>query len=52
VGWVKGALTDRNGTITPQRIMDLVEPGIVSPELPEALQMLNDLTREKLQGAR
>ena len=52
VGWVKGALTDRNGTIAPQRIMNLVEPGIVSPELPEALQMLNDLTREKLQGAR
>ena len=52
VGWVKGALTDGNGTIVPQRIMDLVEPGIVSPELPEALQMLNDLTREKLQGAR
>jgi acyl-CoA thioesterase FadM len=51
VGWVKGALRDKNGAIKPQVVMDFVEPGLVSPELPEAIQTLNDLTREKLQGA-
>ena len=52
VAWVKGALQDKSGTVGPQRIMDLVEPGIVSPPLPEAIQILNGLTREKLQEAR
>lgn len=51
VGWVKGALLDKAGTVPPQQIMDLVEPGIVSPPVPESIQTLNGLTREKLQGA-
>ena len=51
VGWVKGALRGRNGVVAPQRIMDLVEPAIVSPSLPESIQILNGLTREKLQKA-
>jgi len=51
VGWVKGALRDRNGVVAPQRVLDMVEPGIETPELPEAIATLNELTREKLQGA-
>jgi acyl-CoA thioesterase FadM len=51
VGWVKGALLDKGGAVRPQLVMDLVQPGIVSPELPESIQTLNDLTREKLQSA-
>jgi acyl-CoA thioesterase FadM len=51
VGWVKGALLDKTGTIAPQQIMEIVAPGIVSPPLTESIQTLNDLTREKLQSA-
>jgi acyl-CoA thioesterase FadM len=51
VGWVKGALVDKAGIVLPQKIMDLVEPGILSPPLPEAIQILNGLTREKLHSA-
>jgi len=51
VGWVKGALVDKRGVVAPQRIMDLIQPGILSPPLPEAIQTLNGLTREKLQSA-
>jgi hypothetical protein len=51
VGWVKGALRDRTGVVAPQRVMDIVQPGIESPELPEAIATLNELTREKLQSA-
>jgi acyl-CoA thioesterase FadM len=52
VGWVKGALVGKSGAVNPQQVMDLVEPGIVSPPIPEGLETLNDLTREKLQAAR
>jgi len=51
VGWVKGALRDKKGSVNPQQVLDLVRPGIVSPPLPEAIQILNGLTREKLQSA-
>jgi acyl-CoA thioesterase FadM len=51
VGWVKGALLDKSGTVAPQQILDLVQPGIVSPPLTDAIQILNGLTREKLQSA-
>ncbi len=51
VGWVKGALVEKTGIVAPQRIMDLAAPGILSPPLPDAIQILNGLTREKLQGA-
>jgi acyl-CoA thioesterase FadM len=57
VGWVKGALLETRkgaastGIVPPQQVMDLVQPGIVSPPLPEALRILNGLTREKLQNA-
>jgi acyl-CoA thioesterase FadM len=51
VGWVKGALLDKAGTVPPQQIMDLVQSGIVSPPLPESIQILNGLTRQKLESA-
>ena len=51
VGWVKGALREPAGIVAPQRVVDLAHPGLVSPPLPESLLALNDLTREKLQGA-
>jgi len=51
VGWVKGALRDKVGVVAPQRVLDMVQPGMVSPELPEAIATLNELTREKLQSA-
>lgn len=57
VGWVKGALRGstepgKTGAVPPQQIMDLVRPGVVSPELPEAVHTLNELTREKLESNR
>ncbi len=52
LGWVKGALLDKSGIVAPQRIVDLVNPGLASPPLPESMQTLNDLTREKLQAIR
>jgi len=57
VGWVKSALLHRagsaegKGAVIPQAVMDRVRPGIVSPPVPEAIQALNGLTREKLQNA-
>jgi hypothetical protein len=52
VGWVKGALRGKNGAVSPQQVMEMVRPGIVSPDLPEAIGVLNDLTRDKLQSNR
>jgi acyl-CoA thioesterase FadM len=51
VGWVKGALLDKAGAVPPQQVMQLVDAEIVSPPLPESLQILNELTRGKLQNA-
>ena len=51
VGWVKGALQERGGAIVaPQRALDRVSPGIVSPSLPEAIQTWNELTKGKLRA--
>jgi hypothetical protein len=51
VGWVKGALLNKSATVPPQQIIDLVHPGIESPPIPESIQTLNTLTRDKLQSA-
>jgi acyl-CoA thioesterase FadM len=53
VGWVKGALYDpaNKSIVEPQRILDMAQPGLVSPPVPESIQILNELTREKLQNA-
>lgn len=49
LGWVKSVLRDPNGTLEPQRVLEAIEPGIVSPPIPEAIATWNELTREKLQ---
>ena len=48
VGWVKGILRDAHGNIDPQRVIDGVAPGVVSPPMPQAIATWNELTREKL----
>ena len=49
VGWVKGLLRGPEGTLDPQRILERVSLGIVSPPIPEAIATWNELTKEKLQ---
>jgi acyl-CoA thioesterase FadM len=51
VGWVKGALREPAGIVAPQTVLEAIEPGIVSPPIPEAIATWNGITREKLQGA-
>jgi len=48
VGWIKGVLRDSDGTVDPQRVIEGVAPGVVSPPMPEAVVAWNELTREKL----
>jgi acyl-CoA thioesterase FadM len=50
VGWVKGALRSHRGGVEPQKVLDLVSPGAVSPPMPEAIATWNELTKEKLQS--
>lgn len=48
VGWVKGLLRGPGGTLEPQKVLETVSPGVVSPPMPEAIATWNELTREKL----
>lgn len=50
VGWVKGMLRGKKGSIQPQQVIERVAPGAVSPPMPEAIATWNELTREKLAG--
>lgn len=52
VGWVKGALHDpgNRAVVEPQHILDIAQPGLVSPPIPESIRILNELTREKLRN--
>ena len=50
VGWVKGALRLKQGTVEPQKVIERVAPGAQSPPMPEAISTWNELTREKLAG--
>ena len=50
VGWVKGILLDDRGTVAPQKVIEGVAPGAVSPPMPESIAAWNELTREKLAG--
>jgi hypothetical protein len=50
VGWVKGLLRGPAGILEPQKILDAVSPGAVSPAMPETIATWNELTREKLQS--
>jgi hypothetical protein len=50
VGWVKGMLRDAHGSVNPQEALERVEPGVVSPPMPDAILQWNELTRDKLNG--
>jgi acyl-CoA thioesterase FadM len=51
VGWVKGVLRDAQGIVDPQRVIEGVASGTLSPQMPEAIAAWNQLTREKLQAS-
>lgn len=51
VGWVKGILLDDQGTVAPQKVIEGIAPGAVSPPMPESIAAWNELTREKLAGS-
>ena len=51
IAWVKGLFRAKDGNVAPQRIVDAIAPGAVSPPVPEALERWNDLTKGKLEGA-
>jgi acyl-CoA thioesterase FadM len=50
VGWVKGLLRSPEGNVEPQKVLDAVSPGAVSPPMPESITTWNELTKEKLQS--
>lgn len=50
LGWVKGLLRAPEGNLDPQSVIEAVSPGAVSPPMPEAIAIWNELTREKLQS--
>jgi acyl-CoA thioesterase FadM len=50
IGWVKGALRDARGSVNPQKVLEAIAPGVVSPPMPGAIATWNELTREKLQS--
>jgi acyl-CoA thioesterase FadM len=49
VGWVKAVLRNPEGNLAPQKVLERIEPGVVSPPVPDAIANWNELTREKLQ---
>jgi acyl-CoA thioesterase FadM len=48
VGWIKGVLRDPSGIVEPQRVIEGIAPGLLSPPMPESMAAWNELTREKL----
>jgi acyl-CoA thioesterase FadM len=50
VGWVKGILRDAQGSVEPQKVIEGVAPGAVSPPVSEVIATWNELTREMLAG--
>jgi len=51
IAWVKGLFRAKDGNVAPQRIVEMIAPGTLSPPVPEALERWNDLTKGKLEGA-
>jgi acyl-CoA thioesterase FadM len=51
IAWVKGLMRAKDGNVPPQRIVDRIAPGTVSPPVPKALEEWNDLTKWKLQSS-
>ena len=39
IAWVKGLFRARDGNVPPQRIVEMIAPGTVSPPVPEALSL-------------
>jgi acyl-CoA thioesterase FadM len=48
MGWVKGVLRNSQGTVDPQKVIEGVAPGLLSPPMPDTIATWNELTREKL----
>jgi acyl-CoA thioesterase FadM len=46
--WVKALFQGRGSNISPQEVVDLVQPGLTSPQVSESMRIWNELTREKL----
>lgn len=49
IAWVKALFRAKTGNVPPQAVVDLVQPGLASPPVGEALEQWNAFTREKLQ---
>ena len=49
VGWVKGVLRGKQGIVAPQKVIEEVAPGVLSPAMPEAIAEWNELTRHCMQ---
>ena len=50
VAWVKGLFRNKQGNIPPQKIVDLVSPGVASPPIPESIVQWNEITKGRLDG--
>lgn len=50
IAWVKGLFRAKGGNVEPQRLVNMIAPGTLSPPVPDSLRQWNALTREKLQG--
>jgi acyl-CoA thioesterase FadM len=48
VGWVKGILRDGKNSVDPQKVIEGIAPGVVSPPIPESIATWNELTRDQL----
>jgi acyl-CoA thioesterase FadM len=46
--WVKALFQEGGKSVAPQFVVDLVDRGLVSPEVSESMTRWNELTREKL----
>jgi acyl-CoA thioesterase FadM len=46
--WVKALFQERGKSVPPQLVVDMVQPGMVSPVVSESMERWNELTREKL----
>jgi acyl-CoA thioesterase FadM len=51
IAWVKGLFRGAEGNISPQRVVDVVAPGLVSPPLSESMEQWNAMSREKLSSS-
>ena len=48
IAWVKGLFRGAEGNVPPQQVIDMAAPGFASPQVSEALEQWNALTKEKL----